>query len=53
MLFGLRHNLPDETVAEVFGCSQATITRYDEILQTILRWVTRPEVDQRLEQTRR
>jgi hypothetical protein len=31
VLFGLRHNLPDEVV-EVFGCSQATITRYHQIL---------------------
>jgi hypothetical protein len=43
-LFGLRHNIPDEVVAEVFGCFQA-ITRYHEILQPILRWVTRPEVE--------
>jgi hypothetical protein len=53
VLFGLRHNLPDEVLGEVFGCSQATITRYHQILQPILRWVTRPEVDQRLERTRR
>ncbi|WP_230415439.1 transposase family protein [Micromonospora tarapacensis] len=53
VLFGLRHNMPDEVLAEVFGCSQATITRYHQILRPILRWVTRPEVDQRLEQTRR
>nr|WP_240956537.1 transposase family protein [Micromonospora sp. HNM0581] len=52
-MFGLRHNQPDETVAEVFGCSQATITRSHQILQPVLRWVTRPEVNQRLEQTRR
>jgi hypothetical protein len=45
VVFGLRHNMPDEVLAEVFGCSQATITRYHEILQPILRWVTRPEVD--------
>jgi DDE superfamily endonuclease len=53
VLFGLRHNMPDEVVAEVFGCSQATITRYHEILQPILRWVTRPEVNEQLERTRR
>jgi len=53
VLFGLRHNVPDEVVAEVFGCSQATITRYHDILQSILRGVPHPEVDQRLEQTRR
>ncbi|WP_430792094.1 transposase family protein [Actinoplanes sp. G11-F43] len=27
-LFGLRHNLSDEVLGEIFGCSQATITRY-------------------------
>jgi hypothetical protein len=37
VLFGLRHNL-----AEVFGCSQATITRYHHDLHPILRWVTPP-----------
>jgi hypothetical protein len=46
VLFGLRHNVADDVVAKVFGCSQATITRYHDILQPILRWVTRPEVDQ-------
>ncbi len=53
VLFGLRHNMADEVVAEVFGCSQATITRYHEILQPILRWVTRPAVGQRLERAGR
>ncbi len=53
VLFGLRHNMPDEVVAELFGCSQATVTRYHNILQSILRWVTRPEVDQRMHQTQR
>jgi hypothetical protein len=43
VLFRLRHNMPDEVVGEVFGCSQATITRYHEILGPILRWVTWPE----------
>jgi hypothetical protein len=45
VLFGLRHNLADDVVAEVFGCSQATITRYHHDLHPIIRWVTRPEVD--------
>jgi hypothetical protein len=49
VLFGLRHNLPDDVVAEVFDCSQATITRYHGVLHPILRWVTRPEVDQQHE----
>jgi hypothetical protein len=53
VLFGLRHNVSDEVVAEVFGCSQATITRYHEVLQPILRWVTRPEVDEQLARARR
>jgi hypothetical protein len=47
VLSGLRHNVADDVVGQVFGCSQATITRYHQILQPILRWVTRPEVDQR------
>lgn len=42
---GLRHNGAGDVVAEVFGCSQATITRYHDVLQPILRWVIRPEVD--------
>jgi hypothetical protein len=52
VLFGLRHNMPDEVLAEVFGCSQATITRYHHKLAPILRWVTRPEVDQQHTQAR-
>lgn len=52
VLFGLRHNMSDEVLAEVFGCSQATITRYHQLPRPILRGVTRPEVDQRLERTR-
>jgi len=53
VLFGLRHNLPDEVVAEVFGCSQATITRYHDLLHPILRWVTAPEVDQQYQRAQR
>ncbi len=41
--------MADEVVGEVFGCSQATITRYHQVLHPILRWVTRPEVDQQYE----
>ena len=48
-LFGPRHNMPDEVVAEVFGCCQATITRYHEILAPILRWVTGPERQEQYE----
>jgi hypothetical protein len=48
VLFGLLHNIADDVVSEVFGCSQATITRYHDILQPVLRWVTRPEVDRQL-----
>lgn len=51
VLSGLRRNQPDEVLGEMFGCSQATITRYHQILQPILRWVTCPEVDQRFAQT--
>jgi len=53
VLFGLRHNLADEVVAEVFGCSQATITRYHHELHPVLRWVTRPEVDEQLARAQR
>jgi hypothetical protein len=53
VLFGLRHNLADDVVAEVFGCSQATITRYHHLLHPILRWVTRPEVDEQHERAQR
>lgn len=53
VLFGLRHNLPDDVVAEVFGCSQATITRYHHLLHPILRWVTRPEVDEQHDRAQR
>jgi hypothetical protein len=51
--FGLRHNMADEVVAEVFGCSQATITRYHEILAPILRWVTWPERQAQYERAQR
>jgi len=53
VLFGLRHNVPDEVVAELFGCSQATITRYQQQLTTILRWVLRPETDQQYARAQR
>lgn len=49
VLFGLRHNMGDDLLAEMFGCSQATITRYHQVLSPILRWVTRPEVDEQQE----
>src|SRR5688572_24456698 len=53
VLFGLRHNLPHDVVGEVFGCSQATITRYHDLLHPILRWVTRPEADEQHERAGR
>jgi hypothetical protein len=53
VLSGLRHNMADDVVGEVFGCSQATITRYHEILQPILRWVTRPEADRQHDRAQR
>jgi hypothetical protein len=53
VLFGLRHNVADDVVAEVFGCSQATITRYHQQLGPILRWVLRPEADERHAQAQR
>jgi hypothetical protein len=53
VLFGLRHNLPDDVVGEVFGCSQATITRYHQRLEPILRWVLHPETDTQYTQAQR
>ncbi len=53
VLFGLRHNMPDDVVGEVFSCSQATITRYHQVLQPILRWVTHPEGDQQYQRAPR
>jgi DDE superfamily endonuclease len=53
VLFGLRHNMPDDVVGEVFGCSQATITRYHEVLCPILRWVTGPEVEEQYRRAQR
>src|SRR5438045_9699307 len=53
VLFGLRHNLPDEVVAEVFGCSQATITRYHALVPPILLCVTAPERDQQSQPAQR
>jgi hypothetical protein len=53
VLFGLRHNMPDDVVGELFGCSQATITRYHDVLRPILRWVTGPEVQARHQRAQR
>ncbi|HET8662181.1 MAG TPA: transposase family protein [Micromonosporaceae bacterium] len=53
VLFGLRHNLPDDVVAEIFGVSQSTITRYHRDLCPILRWVLHPETQQRLARMQR
>jgi hypothetical protein len=53
VLFGLRRNLADEVVAEVFTCSQATITRYHQRLRPILRWVTWPERQEQYERAQR
>jgi hypothetical protein len=53
VLFGLRHNMPEDVVGEVFGCSQATITRYHDVLRPILRWVTGPEADEQYQRAQR
>jgi hypothetical protein len=53
VLFGLRHNVADDVVAELFGCSQATITCYHQRLGPILRWVLRPETEGRHVQAHR
>lgn len=53
VLFGLRHNVADDVTGELFGCSQATITRYQQLFGPILRWVLRGEADDRFAQAQR
>src|SRR5215213_5052886 len=53
VLFGLRHNVADDVVAELFGCSQATITRYQHLFGPILRWVLADEARQRFARAQR
>ncbi len=36
VLFQLRHNLPEDACAELFGCSTATVHRYREELEPLI-----------------
>ncbi|GAB3802881.1 IS5/IS1182 family transposase [Micromonospora zhanjiangensis] len=36
VLFQLRHNLPEDACAEVFGCATATVWRYQEQLEPLI-----------------
>jgi hypothetical protein len=36
VLFQLRHNLPEDVCAEVFGCATATVWRYQEQLEPLI-----------------
>jgi hypothetical protein len=36
VLFQLRHNLPEDVCAEVFGCGTATVWRYQEQLEPLI-----------------
>jgi hypothetical protein len=53
LLFRLRHNVADDVVAEVFGYSLANVTRYQQQLGPILRWVLRPETDEQFARAQR
>lgn len=36
VLFGLRHNLPEDVIGELFGCSGSTVSRYQEELEPLI-----------------
>ena len=36
VLFGLRHNLPDDVIAEIFGCSPGTVSNYQDELEPLI-----------------
>jgi hypothetical protein len=42
VLFRLRHNLPDDACAEVFGCSTSTVWRYQEELEPLIDQLLTP-----------
>lgn len=46
VLFLLRHNLPEDAAAELFGCSTATIWRYQEELEPIIDEILSSLADQ-------
>lgn len=53
VLFGLRHNLPSDVLAELFGCGSTTVDSYQEELETLIDLVLSPLFEQIREQARR
>jgi hypothetical protein len=46
VLFGLRHNLPPDVLAELFGCGSSTVERYQDELEPVIDEVLTPVYDQ-------
>jgi len=53
VLFALRHNLPPDVLAEVFGCGSTTVERYQDELETLIDEVLTPLCEQVRAQARR
>jgi hypothetical protein len=53
VLFALRHNLPPDVLAEVFGCGSTTVESYQDELETLIDVVLTPLYEQIREQVRR
>lgn len=53
VLFALRHNLPPDVLAEVFGCGSTTVERYQDELETLIDEVLTPLYEQVRAQARR
>lgn len=53
VLFALRHNLPPDVLAEVFGCGSTTVERYQDELETLIDEVLTPLYKQVRAQARR
>jgi hypothetical protein len=53
VLFQLRHNLPDDACAELFGCASATVWRYQEQLEPLIDALLTPTAEAATTQARR
>lgn len=46
VLFGLRHNMPPDVLAELFGCGSSTVERYQQELEMLIDEVLTPLYEQ-------
>lgn len=53
VLFALRHNLPPDVLAELFGCGSSTVERYQDELEVLVELVLTPLYEQIRSQARR